>query len=442
VLVNDRGDTQKEFRVDVKSVSWGSSQTRPPVSRCSNPCNFPYIIKSRTLHPKCCWDCVKCKDTQYILNGSCQSCYQGFRPNINLSRCSRIPEVYPSIEDKAVIPCVILTVFGMFSTLLTAILFIKYRDHAVVKASGKELSAVILVGIILCYIAVFSVLLRPSSVTCTVCRYLGSVCYTMCYAPLFMKTNRIYRIFTRGKKSVSRPSMTSPTSQLLVTFGLTTIQILITTVWTLSSPSKILYLYVSVEVTVLECETDNFSFACNVLYNIILMILCTVFAFKTREFPRNFNEAKYIGIMMYLTCSIWIIFLPSLLNTHNTYVKVYIVVWSYWTIGTITLTGLFVPKIYVIYHNEETVITSHNRENPSGFQCVHKLHNLSSQNQIHDVADVRLARVGRLYSGHVLNTEEDTENAGMSRCVTPSIIVNVSLGDNMSHNNHEVSSRP
>lgn len=40
----------------------------------------------------------------------------------------------------------------------------------------------------------------------------------------------------------------------------------------------------------------------------ILVILCTLYAVKTRNVPHNFNEAKFIGLAMYVTCLLWIAF--------------------------------------------------------------------------------------------------------------------------------------
>ena len=46
-------------------------------------------------------------------------------------------------------------------------------------------------------------------------------------------------------------------------------------------------------------------------------VLCTMYAFKTRKIPENFNEAKYIGFTMYSTCIVWLAFIPIYFGTNN-----------------------------------------------------------------------------------------------------------------------------
>ena len=50
-----------------------------------------------------------------------------------------------------------------------------------------------------------------------------------------------------------------------------------------------------------------------------LIILCTVYAVKTRKIPSNFNEAKYIGFTMYSTCIVWLAFIPIFFGTNHDY---------------------------------------------------------------------------------------------------------------------------
>lgn len=57
----------------------------------------------------------------------------------------------------------------------------------------------------------------------------------------------------------------------------------------------------------------------SLVYNMFLILMCTLYAFKTRKIPENFNEAKYIGFTMYSTCIVWLAFVPIYFGSKNDY---------------------------------------------------------------------------------------------------------------------------
>ena len=63
---------------------------------------------------------------------------------------------------------------------------------------------------------------------------------------------------------------------------------------------------------------EDSSFLLSQVFNVLLIIVCTVYAIKTRKIPENFNESKFIGFTMYTTCIIWLAFLPIYFGTANT----------------------------------------------------------------------------------------------------------------------------
>ena len=69
---------------------------------------------------------------------------------------------------------------------------------------------------------------------------------------------------------------------------------------------------------ILKCRMENSSFLISQIFNVILIIVCTIYAIKTRKIPENFNESKFIGFTMYTTCIIWLAFLPIYFGTANT----------------------------------------------------------------------------------------------------------------------------
>lgn len=56
-------------------------------------------------------------------------------------------------------------------------------------------------------------------------RFGAGFCFTVVYAALLTKTNRIARIFNAGKHSARRPSFISPRSQLIICTGLVGVQV-------------------------------------------------------------------------------------------------------------------------------------------------------------------------------------------------------------------------
>lgn len=47
----------------------------------------------------------------------------------------------------------------------------RHNDTPVVRASGRELSYVLLAGIVMCYSVTFALVLRPTNITCGIQRY-------------------------------------------------------------------------------------------------------------------------------------------------------------------------------------------------------------------------------------------------------------------------------
>ena len=356
--------------INQSEITWTGGDTKVPQSYCSKSCAAKQIKIPELTNPRCCWRCDDCESKEIITNGSCQRCPQGYQPDNNLVTCNKLPVVYPTWGDTAAIVVASLAGVGSLVTFATAAFFIAQRNHRVIKAAGRELCVILFAGVLLCYVAALLYFIKPGIEVCTVRRFTTSMSMTMCYAPVLLRTNRIYRIFKAAQASVTRPSFVSPISQLFVAFGMIGVQALIILVWILSDKPSILENYQYDNRTLLECQLKDTHVAINLCYNIFLMLISTVYAFKTRNFPRNFNEAKHIGITMYLSCSVWVIFLPCYLNAQDGIWKNYFVCFALVLIGTTTLLGLLVPKIFlVIFSNavshSETMNTGTFHERPA-----------------------------------------------------------------------------
>lgn len=101
--------------------------------------------------------------------------------------------------------------------------------------------------------------------------------------------------------------------------GIVSIQLIGAIAWLVIERPDIREIYPYPLTAVLTCRVSTFSLIMSLVYNMILIILCTWYAFKTRKIPENFNEAKYIGFTMYSTCIVWLAFLPIYFGTNNDY---------------------------------------------------------------------------------------------------------------------------
>ncbi|KAG7263556.1 hypothetical protein CRUP_011494 [Coryphaenoides rupestris] len=280
----------------------GETQSEVPASVCSLPCKTGER-KKRVKGMPCCWHCEPCDGYQYRHDEtSCRLCAYDMRPDANRTGCQPIPVVRLEWSSPwAVIP-VFLAVLGIGATLFVVATFVRHNDTPIVRASGRELSYVLLTGIFLCYVITFLMIGKPDAGVCAFRRIFLGLGMCISYAALLTKTNRIYRIFERGKQTVAAPRFISPTSQIAVASSLICVQLLGVLVWFAVDPPNTLVDYDEQKTVdpalargVLKCDITDLQIICSLGYSILLMVTCTVYAIKTRDVPEDFNEAKPIG---------------------------------------------------------------------------------------------------------------------------------------------------
>lgn len=300
-------------------IPW--AETAVPVSQCSDPCK-KNEIKSMQPGDICCWICIPCQPYEYLLDEfTCMDCGLGYWPNETLNGCYELPQEYIRWRDVWAIGPVTISCLGFISTLFVFGVFIKNNDTPIVKASGRELCYILLTGVLMCYSMTFIFIAKPSTEVCTLRRLGLGTSFAVCYSALLTKTNRIARIFSGVKEGVQRPRFISPTSQVVICMALISCQLIIVIIWLLvetpgtgkeTEPDKRY-------IVTLKCNNRDSNMLISLTYNVLLIVLCTVYAFKTRKCPENFNEAKFIGFTMYTTCIIWLAFLPIFYVTSSDY---------------------------------------------------------------------------------------------------------------------------
>ncbi|XP_051248992.1 glutamate receptor, metabotropic 8a isoform X4 [Dicentrarchus labrax] len=361
------GSWTNKLHLKVEAMRWKTGDPSLPPSVCSIPCRAGERKKVVKGVP-CCWHCERCEGYHYQASEfTCELCPYEMRPDANRTGCVPIPIIKLEWHSPWAVVPVFISMLGIIATSFVIVTFVRYNDTPIVRASGREMSYVLLTGIFLCYAITFLMIATPDVGVCSFRRiFLGlGMCFS--YAALLTKTNRIHRIFEQGKKSVTAPRFISPASQLVITFSLISVQLLGVFVWFAVDPPHTVVDYGEQRTQdpmaargVLKCDISDLSLICSLGYSILLMVTCTVYAIKTRGVPETFNEAKPIGFTMYTTCIIWLAFIPIFFGTSQSAERMYIqtttLTISLSLSASVSLGMLYMPKVYIIlFHPEQNV---------------------------------------------------------------------------------------
>uniref|UniRef100_A0A914ZSR6 G-protein coupled receptors family 3 profile domain-containing protein n=1 Tax=Parascaris univalens TaxID=6257 RepID=A0A914ZSR6_PARUN len=226
---------------------------------------------------------------------SCIQCPLGEVPNANLGACKPIPPTTLEYNSPWVVLPAAFSTLGIAATVFVVSVFIRYSATPVVMASGRELCYFMLTGISLCYMVTFVLVSKPTVGICAASRVLIGLSMSAIYAAILTKTNRLARVFS--PQSAARPGCIVPRAQLVGSV-----------LWLILDPPGTAVQFPTRTDAVLTCKATAAHLLISLMYNMVLIIACTLYAFKTRKIPENFNETRLIGFTMYSTSILWLSF--------------------------------------------------------------------------------------------------------------------------------------
>ncbi|VDO31243.1 unnamed protein product [Onchocerca flexuosa] len=288
-----------------------------PLSVCSTNCPRGYYRAYQDQN--CCWTCIPCDvSTSIIVNETnCVQCPLGYGPNEDLLACKLIPPTTLEYNSPWVVLPAVCSTLGIAATLFVVGVFIRYNSTPVIMASGRELCYFMLGGILLCYLVTFILISKPNVLICAASRILIGLSMSAIYAAILTKTNLLARIFLM--QDARHLDCIVPSAQIAICFGIVSIQLIGSLIWLLIDPPGITVLFPSREETILTCKARASHLLISLLYNMFLIVACTLYAFKTRKIPENFNETRLIGFTMYSTSILWLSFGPIYFATQNNF---------------------------------------------------------------------------------------------------------------------------
>ncbi|XP_072023184.1 metabotropic glutamate receptor-like [Amphiura filiformis] len=345
-------DTLQEvyLLLDEGNIQWGTANGKVPTSLCIEECHPGYI--EVPLERKCCWGCQKCNDYAIVVKANdsaqCLDCPLTEWPDRNFTTCVPITPSFLDYSDAIFVLSILGAGFGLVLTILAACGLCYYSEHSLIKASSKELCSINLTGLALICVVVILNLLRPTGATCVVTDLSISTAFCISFAPVLLKVNRIWRIFSLKPGEMLR--FTSPKSQVILTTSVIILEVLIVSITMVFAPSAPDLLTPSGRKPHLEifCRF-GYGFLTACVYNSLIIVVCCYYAFRARRVPDNFNESKFIAISVYSTLIVCLAALPVYSTANNVSQKIGALNAPLLVNTYTSLFCLYLPKIYAIH---------------------------------------------------------------------------------------------
>ncbi|KAE8593388.1 hypothetical protein XENTR_v10019104 [Xenopus tropicalis] len=342
----------QQLIINKSDIKWNRKFNETPLSLCTNHCPPGFRKAARKAEPICCYDCIACSEGD-ITNSTdmeeCMACSEDHWSDEKRTMCISRTIDFLSFSDVLGITLAFVAIFLCLISLGVLSIFLKYRNTAIVKANNRELSYILLLSLIMCFLCCFLFIGRPEASTCFFRQAAFGIIFAVAVSAILAKTITVVIAFNATKPgSRARKWVGSNISAYLVSLGAFG-EAVICLVWFLCSPP-----FPDFDTTeksakmTLKCnEGSEVAFYCVVGYVGLLAALSFVVAFLARKLPDTFNEATHITFSMLVFCIVWVSFIPAHVSAKGKYtvaVEIFAILAS-----TAGLLGcIFIPKCHII----------------------------------------------------------------------------------------------
>ncbi|KAL6086808.1 hypothetical protein STEG23_038380, partial [Scotinomys teguina] len=284
--------------------------------------------------------CVRCPEDQYA--------------NREQHQCIHKAVIFLNYEDPLGMTLALMALWLSAFTVLVLGIFVKHHDTPLVKANNRNLSYILLISLIFCFLCPLLFIGHPNSATCILQQITFGVVFTLAISTVLTKTVTVLLAFivtAPGRRM--RYFLVSGAPNYIIAVC-TFIQIILCAIWLrVSPPFTDTDAHSEYGQIIIVCNKgSDTAFYCVLGYHGSLALGSFIVAFLARNLPDKFNEAKFLTFSMLLFCSVWVTFIPVY---HSTKGKVMVVVevFSILVSSAGLLGCIFIPKCYIILFRPE-----------------------------------------------------------------------------------------
>ncbi|XP_007444322.1 vomeronasal type-2 receptor 26-like, partial [Python bivittatus] len=239
----------------------------------------------------CCYDCLPCPggkiSSQHDVD-DCSECPQGQYASKKHDSCITKKLIFLSYDNPLGMSLAILALSFSLCTLLVLGTFLKHHNSPIVKANNRDLTYMLLVSLLLCFLCTLQFLIPPGNIICLLRQITFAIVFSVAVSCVLAKTIIVLLAFMATKPGSRVRKWVGRRLAISIVLSCSLIQAGICTVWLATTPPfPDMDLHSETAEIILQCNEGSATmFYCVLGYMGFLAASSFTVAFLSRKIPK------------------------------------------------------------------------------------------------------------------------------------------------------------